>query len=117
MLALQEKKLLPQVQEKPVYYFAPVGPIAFDTLFKLGTRLKRQGISVESHYDKEKALKWHLKQANRVNAHFTVILGEDELAKNAVAIKEMATGQQEFIPLSGLETALIKKAQIVLEAK
>jgi len=44
-------------------------------------------------------MKGQLKTADRQNANYVLILGEDELAKNSVMIKTMDTGEQELVPM------------------
>jgi histidyl-tRNA synthetase len=41
------------------------------------------------------SLKYRMKRAHRLGARYTLILGEDELTEGVVAIKDMATGEQE----------------------
>jgi histidyl-tRNA synthetase len=61
-------------------------------------------------YDKTKGLKWFLKQANRVNAKFSVMLGEEELKNKTVILKDMKQGSQETIPMDNLESELMRRA-------
>ena len=44
-----------------------------------------------------KGLKSQIKKANRSNARYTVIIGEDEVTENKLTIKNMSTGSQEKI--------------------
>lgn len=109
MLALQEKKLLAEIKSSTQVYLAPIGEAAFDYLFAFGMKLRKLGIAVETSYDKDKGLKWHMKQANRVNAQYTLILGEEELKGSFALLKDMATGNQEQISLSELQKTIERK--------
>jgi histidyl-tRNA synthetase len=47
-----------------------------------------------------KSLKAQMRQANKKNAKFVAILGEDELAKGTIMLRNMATGEQREIKIS-----------------
>ena len=40
-----------------------------------------------------------MKQANKANAHFALILGEDEVRESAVMLKDMQTSEQHKIAI------------------
>jgi len=110
MIALQEKQKLPQFSYAPTYFFAPLGEKSFEILYSLSLQLKRQGVWCEISYDKTKALKWLLKQANRVNASYSLLLGDEELKSGIAILKNMKQGSQENIPVDSLETELLRRA-------
>ena len=43
-----------------------------------------------------------MKRANRLNAAAAVFIGEDELERGAVTLRDMDCGDQEEVPLSEL---------------
>ena len=45
----------------------------------------------------QKNMKSQLKEANKLNAKYAIIIGENELANKEVIIKNMLTGNQESI--------------------
>lgn len=47
-------------------------------------------------------MKAQMKQANKANAKFTIILGEDELQANSVVLKNMNESTQETISIDEL---------------
>ena len=53
-------------------------------------------------------LKKRLARANRMNAAVALILGEDEAAQNAVTVRDLDTGEQKLVALSGIESALAR---------
>jgi histidyl-tRNA synthetase len=60
--------------------------------------LRARGLKVEiDHMDKK--LKAQLKYANKVNARYTMILGEDEIRGETAALKKMDTGEQSEVKL------------------
>lgn len=43
-----------------------------------------------------------MKQADRLNAKYTIVIGDQELENNSIAIKNMTTGESENIQLDQL---------------
>lgn len=58
--------------------------------------LRKNKIPSEMDY-KNRSLKGQFRMADRLNAKFTLILGENELAFNEISVKEMETGKQYTI--------------------
>lgn len=110
MIALQEKQKLPRISTSPTFFFAPLGDAAFEILYPMSLQLKRKGVWCEMSYDKTKGLKWFLKQANRVEAQFSIMLGEEELKNKIVILKDMKQGSQETISMDNLESELMRRA-------
>jgi histidyl-tRNA synthetase len=46
-----------------------------------------------------RSVKAQMREANRQAARFTLLLGDNELAQNAVAVKDMSTSTQEVLPV------------------
>jgi histidyl-tRNA synthetase len=106
MLALEGVTLEPG--RAPTFYFAALGASAFSGLFKLSLFLKKKGLSIEIPNDADKKLKNHLKQADRIGAHYAVIVGEDEEKKGIALLKNLKLGTQIEIPLFTLDQELLK---------
>jgi len=79
-------------------YLVTMGDEAKQAAPKLLHELRGQGVTVDGDY-MDKKMKGQLKTADRQNANYVLILGEDELAKNSVMIKTMDTGEQELVPM------------------
>lgn len=47
-----------------------------------------------------RSMRAQMREANRQNARFAVIMGEDELAQSTLAVKDMESGTQEVLPVS-----------------
>jgi histidyl-tRNA synthetase len=82
-------------------YLAWLGEEALATAFKLAFSL-RPLIRVEMELE-SRSLKAQFRQADKLNVSHVLILGQDELARNEVQIKEMATGRQENVRIGDLE--------------
>ena len=82
----------------------PMGEAAEKKALKIARNMRRAGFYVEMAYrgNMKKRMNW----ANKANAHYAVILGEDEIAKGEVQIKDLDSGQQNTIPEDAVLTAI-----------
>ena len=80
--------------EKPQLdlYIAPMGDTALRHCAVLASEIRKLEVSVEVGTDRK--LKRMLELANKLSARFTLIVGEDEIAKQSYALKDMASGEQ-----------------------
>ncbi len=66
-----------------------------------------RAIGIQANTDNRvSSLKSHLKQADRLGASLTVIIGDDEAAKDLVVIRDMTTKEQVELPLSSVANNL-----------
>lgn len=80
------------------FYVVALGERAKDYSVKLLNELRNNGFSADRDYSGRK-MKAQLKSADRLNAKFVVIIGEDELDNGIVQLKSMETGEQREIKL------------------
>lgn len=111
VIALEAKNAFPNQSDFPQVYLAPLGEKALDLLFPLAIQLRRAGIWAEIAYDSGKSLKSQLKHANRIQCHYSVILGEDEINKKTALLKNMSAQTQEELPLEGIFDTLLSKVK------
>ena len=88
----------------PDAIFIPLGDGCEAAAMKLMGELRRSGISCDMAYKGN--MKKRMQKANSAGAANVVIIGENELANGVVAVKNLATGDQREIVLSGLVEAL-----------
>ena len=86
----------------------PMGEKAEAAALALADRLRGEGLRVELGYRGN--LKRRLEVANKRNARAAVILGEDELARGAAAVKDLDTGEQSEVALEQLAARLAQLA-------
>lgn len=79
--------------------------------FKILENLRKANIKAEKDYFSRK-VKAQFKQANKLNAKFALIIGEEELEKKKVSVKNMKTEQQETLEINNL----IHEIKVRLEA-
>lgn len=88
---------LPIEQSTDIFVVA-LGDAAKDYSVKLVNELRLNGFSADKDYNDRK-VKAQFKAADRVNAKFVAVLGDDELNKNIITLKNMATGEQQELHL------------------
>ena len=70
-------------------------------ILNIAKNLRDNGISCETDLV-NRSVKSQFKYANKINAKFTIILGEDELKNNSVKLKNMDSGEEIFVNLEDL---------------
>lgn len=68
--------------------------------------LRRAGLSARTDY-RATSLKAHLRQADRAQCSFTILLGDDEVSRGSAILRNMQSKAQEELPLKDL-SALLK---------
>ena len=84
----------------------PVGEGAFEAAYKLANQLRHENFSVD--FNVSGNMKKRMKRANTVGAVAALMLGEDELARDVVTVRNMETGEQTEVALSLIEEHLIR---------
>ena len=82
----------------------PVGDAAEPTAITLLQSLRAAGVRTEMAYRGN--LRRRMERANRIGARVAVILGEDDIEKGVAQVKNLATGQQEAVPLADVPARL-----------
>ena len=101
-MLLEEPKII-----GPDAVFVPLGEGCEAAAQRLMNELRRADISCEMAYKGN--MKKRMQKANAVGAAHVVIIGENELANDVAAVKNLETGDQREIVLSGLVEALARK--------
>lgn len=65
------------------------------TAIKITTALRDAGVNTELFLDSNKDLSKQLKYANKKGIRFVLIIGEEEVKKDTILLKDMKTGDQE----------------------
>lgn len=72
---------------------------------KLAYELRRKGISAKKDL-MGKSMRAQMKAANKLNARYLVVIGEDEIATGKCKLKDMVSGEQEEVEISALADIL-----------
>ena len=101
LMALEAENVELPIQDKLDCFFAAVGEAADEQAVRLVNALREAGIQADKDYQGRK-MKGQFKAADRLHAKFVLILGDEELEKGQVTVKEMATGEQTEVAISEL---------------
>lgn len=94
LLMAQEAEQRPAVaSDAPMAFVATLGEQAQTKGLELLQQLRRAGVSAVGEYE-GRPLKRQLESANKLRCSVVLVLGEDELAKGTVALRDMQTRQQ-----------------------
>jgi len=105
MLILEkESAKLPKEAELDLY-ITTIGAKAKEVAFKYIYQLRNKGYKTEIDY-MERSMKSQMKAADRMNAVYTIIIGDDELSKGKAQLKNMQTGEQQEIVLDKMVDTL-----------
>lgn len=86
-------------------FIAFMGDRAKAAALKLMAELRREGKSVQIDV-MGRNIKNQFKLANRLGARKTVVIGENELAENKFAVKDMATSEQIEVPMEEIKNVI-----------
>ena len=86
----------PHAAHPNLVYVISLGEEAIKEGLKLLSNLRRSGITSDTDYE-GKSLKGALRRANDLSARFVLIIGEDELKKGSVMLKDMVSGEQREV--------------------
>ncbi len=105
LAALQAEGIELPVEKKIDCYLVALGDEAKDYTVGLLNKLRKAGLSAERDY-MDRKVKAQFKAADRLQAKFVAILGEDELKENKINVKSQETGEQKQVKLEDLVAAL-----------
>lgn len=108
LLTLENNNIEIENPKSTDIYIATIGDAAKTKSFKLIKDLRANHISADNdHLDK--SLKAQFKYSDKLNAKYTVVIGDDELANDTATLKNMKTSEQTTIKLSELVDELKKR--------
>ncbi|MFF2754215.1 histidine--tRNA ligase [Psychrobacillus sp. NPDC058041] len=82
-------------------YIIGMGEAAKKKAVELTNELRLNNISTEMDY-LDRKVKTQMKSADRLNAKYVLVIGDDELEKECVMLKNLSTGEQQLIPWNKL---------------
>lgn len=88
-------------------YIAPMGEDASVKAMSIVADLRAGGISAQTDVV-GRSLKAQMKYADKIGAKYTMVLGDDEIAKGEAVIKDMDSGETETLSLDGLEDSFMQ---------
>lgn len=110
LLTLESNGIVIPEPEKPLLYVAALGENAKLAAAKIINKLRREGIS-GSRDLMSRSLKAQMKYANKINARYTIVLGDNELSENKAKLKNMETGEETEIEISNILLEMMNREE------
>ncbi|MFI7703760.1 histidine--tRNA ligase [Nonomuraea sp. NPDC049480] len=110
VIALEREGVAPAAPSRCEVYGVALGDEAARAMFKLLNELRAAGVAADMAFG-GKGLKGAMKGADRSGARFALILGERDLAADAVQVKDLSTADQTEVPLAQVVGFLKGKVQ------
>ena len=96
LLAMKDDQLN---KDEVKIYIVGLGDNTLKTVIKLAEDLREQNLSTEFDVLR-RSLKAQLREANKMNVKYAIIIGDEELESNQLEVKNFSTGNQQKIELS-----------------
>ncbi|MFI6735700.1 histidine--tRNA ligase [Nonomuraea sp. NPDC050451] len=110
VIALEREGVVLDTPARCEVYGVALGDEAARAMFKLVSGLRAAGVAADMSFG-GKGLKGAMKGADRSGARFALILGERDLAAEAVQVKDLTTAEQTEVPLAAVVDVLKGKLQ------
>mgnify|MGYP001270971278 CR=1 FL=1 len=103
-LIISLNKALSIPNNNPDIYIVSIGSKAIEYAVKLAQNLRFQNNLIVVTDTLRQSLKAQMKEANKLKAHHTIIIGDDEIDKKKLIIKNMDSGNQDEIDFEKVES-------------
>ncbi len=101
ILSLKEQGVQPPAMPVPLVMVVHFGGRTKEEAVKLTYQLRQAGIATRLAFAREKrSLKSQLREANKQQISWVVIVGEGELEQGMVALRPLTGGEQQLVPLT-----------------
>ena len=107
LMVLEKTGWQPTANKASLIFLAPLGEAAMLWATQTAAQLRQTGMTVEIDL-LGRGLKAQLREANRQQARFAVIVGDNELQAQRAAVRDLTTSQQTEIPFTNLVADLQK---------
>lgn len=107
LLSLESRGISLPVEDHLDVFIASVGEEAELKSFSLISELRNNNISADKD-NMKRSLKGQMKYANKLDARYTAILGDDEIKSGMLTLKNMENGEQSEIKMDELSDTLKK---------
>ena len=94
---------------QPSVFIVALGERANQKVFELINNLRQNGIRAERDYEGS-SLKSQLRKANKFGVRYTIIIGDNELVKGKVILRDMSSAQQDEVDMERIVEILIEKS-------
>jgi len=101
IIAIDQQKVEWTAEKRLDVFVAKVNEKNKDIAFRLLQKIRNTGLSADMDYSGG-SLKSQMRIANKIGARYTVIVGEEELSKDMVILRNMQTKEQKEVQIDNL---------------
>lgn len=102
LMVLKKLQKMDEKQAVPQIYFVAMDEPSRNWTFLKANELRRKGICAEVDY-LQRSVKSQMREANRQQAQYVIVVGEQELKSKTAKIKNMRTGEETPISLDDVK--------------
>jgi histidyl-tRNA synthetase len=101
VMTMQAQGVEPPPLPQPPVFVAMLGQEARATAVELAAHLRAAGLGTWMAFE-QRGLRSQLREANKRDARYAIILGQDEINTSQATVRNMVQGEQESVPLQEL---------------
>ena len=102
LMILDAQENMPDMVTRPDVYIVTTDTALTPKAQEIGRKLRKAGKNVMIDLQR-RSMKAQFRESNKMNSNYTIIVGEDEIKRGAVQLKNMESGDQKEVKLSDLE--------------
>ncbi len=102
LLACENEKSLNIDEEKIDLYIVTINPVIYNYAFNLAINFREKNLSVEMDY-LNRSLKAQMREANKLNSRYVLIIGGEEFQNNLLVLKNMSNGEQLTVSANDID--------------
>ncbi len=114
LLVMERQGLYLGRPQQPLVFLAALGDAAARWVRRTAQELRRHGISCDYDF-LGRSLKAQMREANRLEAQFAVIVGENELQRRIATVRDMDTSEQKEVAFADLVAFFCRNQELVSE--
>ena len=108
MIALEAQNVTVPTAAPVDVYLSVLGDAAMPVALRLAQELRESGVKTDLEF-KGRGLRAQMRTANKLNARYVVMIGEDEINNAAATVRDMETGDQQSVAFQQLTELMREK--------
>src|SRR5690625_944357 len=108
MLALENENVKLPVEDTLDIFLITIGDSVKEEAVRIVNDLRTAGLQVDKDYQ-ERSIRAQFRAADRLQARYVLIIGEDELKENKINIRTMETGEEEAVSIENIVNVMKEK--------
>ena len=108
MIALDAQNVTVPTSAPVDVYLSVLGDAAMPVTLRLAQELRESGVKTDLEF-KGRGLRAQMRTANKLNARYVVMIGEDEINNAAATVRDMETGDQQSVAFQQLTELMREK--------